>query len=498
MIESETAVPLQVVVVGGGFSGTMAAIQLARLGSTRPVRVTVVNTGYKPACGVAYDTACLEHLVTLPAHMISAFPDNAAHFVEWLETDACTQDEEVQALDQDKLPAAFVSRRLYGHYLQSLMHAYVTGPHANDVTIRYVDGEAVDVENAASTGADVVLRDGRRLHAHKIILATGNEAPAALPGFSTAAVARHPGWVANPWLDWSTHLTDLDRRQDVVLLGTGLTAVDIMLTLLRQNWRGSITAISRHALLPLPHFEADERMEGTQDWPPAGVELTDLTLQELLALFSVHAARVNTAGGHPARLLGKIGPQVTHIWRKFDLADKQLFVSRYATRFKILRQQIAPSLHAELEQAVAQKKITVCRGSVLAVETDDKQLCVRIQDGTDLATARTLRADMVVNCLGPNVRMADTKSPLLRKLLDKQLIEPDDMNMGIRVDTSLRALVHGQQVSPLFLALGPLLRGTFWDSIALPNLRLQAVEVAQTILATAANCSDGAADRSAA
>ena len=487
MLERQVVVPLRVVVVGGGFSGTMAAIQLARLGSARPVSVTVVNTGYKPACGVAYDTACREHLVTLPAQSISAFPDNLAHFVEWLQTDACAQDEEVQALDPDTLPAAFVSRRLYGRYLQDLMHAYVSQTRPNGVTIRYVDGEALDVEHRAApgAGADVVLRDGRRLHADKIVLATGNEAPTALPGFSTAAVARHPGWVANPWRDWSTRLTGADRHQDVVLLGTGLTAVDIMLTLLRQDWRGSITAVSRHALLPLPHFKADERMEGTHDWPPAGVELTELTLDELLSLFSAHAARVKAAGGHPARLLGKIGPQVTHIWRQFDLADKQAFVSRYATRFKILRQQIAPSLHAELQQAVAQNKIEVARGSVLAVDTDETQLCVRTQDGADPALARTLRADMVVNCLGPNVRMADTTSPMLRNLLDKQLIEPDDMNMGIRVDTSLRALVHGQQVSPLILALGPLLRGTFWDSIALPNLRLQALEVAQTILAEA-------------
>jgi uncharacterized NAD(P)/FAD-binding protein YdhS len=123
MIESKVAVPLQVVVVGGGFSGTMAAIQLARLAGARPIRVTVVNTGYKPACGVAYDTASLEHLVTLPAQKVSAFPDHADHFVEWLQTDACVQDQEVQALDRDKLHAAFVSRRLYGKYLQSLMHA---------------------------------------------------------------------------------------------------------------------------------------------------------------------------------------------------------------------------------------------------------------------------------------------------------------------------------------------------------------------------------------
>jgi uncharacterized NAD(P)/FAD-binding protein YdhS len=485
MIDSATAHPLQVVVVGGGFSGTMAAIQLARLGTGRPVQVTVVNTGYKPACGVAYDTACMEHLVTLPAQMSSAFPDEPAHLVEWLQSDACAQDLEVQALDPDMVPGAFISRRLYGKYLESLMHAYVSGSRSNGVSIRYVDGEAVDVDNVTPLGADVVLQDGRRLPAHKIILATGNEAPVGLPGFSTPEVARHPGWVANPWLEWSTHLDGADTSQDVVLLGTGLTCVDIMLTLLRQNWRGSITAVSRNALLPMPHFRPDEGMEGTEDWPPAGVELTDLTLQELVALFSEHAAKVKAAGGDPARLIGKISPQASQIWQNFDLADKHLFVNRYATRYKNLRQHIAPSLHAELEQAVVQEKISVAQGSVIAVETDDEQLRVRIQDGPDPSLARTLRADMVINCLGPNVRMTDTNSRILRKLLDKRLIEPDDMDMGIRVDGGLRALSDGRQVSPLFLALGPLLRGTLWDSIAVPNLRLQAVELAQTILAEA-------------
>lgn len=485
MIDSAMTGPRQVVVVGGGFSGTMAAIQLARMGGGRPIEVTVVNTGYKPACGVAYDTACREHLVTLPAHMSSAFPDEPAHLVEWLQSDACAQDAEVQTLDPDNLPGAFISRRLYGRYLESLMHEYVAGSHAHGVRIRYVDGEAVDVENVTPAGAEVVLHDGRRIPAHKIVLATGNEAPAGLPGFSTAAVAQHPGWVANPWLEWSTHLDGADPDQDVVLLGTGLTCVDIMLTLLRQNWRGSITAVSRHALLPMPHFGPDESLEGTQDWPPAGVELTELSLQELLDLFSEHATRVKAAGGHPARLIGKISPQATHIWQSFDLADKQLFVNRYATRYKNLRQQIAPSLHDELQQAVVQEKIKVAQGSVLAVDTDGASLRVRIQDGQDPQLACTLRADMVINCLGPNVRMTETNSRILRQLLARQLIEPDDMDMGIRVDAGLRALVDGRQASPLILALGPLLRGTLWDSIAVPNLRVQAVEVAQTILAEA-------------
>jgi uncharacterized NAD(P)/FAD-binding protein YdhS len=200
-------------------------------------------------------------------------------------------------------------------------------------------------------------------------------------------------------------------------------------------------------------------------------------------LFKAHAEQVTAAGGHPARLLGKIGPQVTHIWRNLDLADKQLFVNKYATRFKILRQYIAPSLHAELQVAVEDKRIDVCRGSVLAMDADNEKLGVRIQDGPE--APRTLQAGIVVNCLGPCLRMADTQSRILRNLLDKQLIEPDDMNMGIRVDPQLRALVHHDQASPLILALGPLLRGTLWDSIALPNLRAQAAEVAKTILADA-------------
>lgn len=88
----------------------------------------------------------------------------------------------------------------------------------------------------------------------------------------------------------------------------------------------------------------------------------------------------------------------------------------------------------------------------------------------------------MVNCTGPQTRFSATRSPLLRALLASGVARPDEMDMGVRIGRDFAAIERGGAPSRFLRVIGPLLRGTLWESIAVPELRGQALRVAEILL----------------
>ncbi|MBC7366293.1 MAG: FAD/NAD(P)-binding protein [Undibacterium sp.] len=455
-----------IAIIGGGFSGTMTAVNLARL-SESPLRITLINHCYPSGRGIAYGTRRPEHLLNVAARNMSAMPDHPNHFVEWLRTRT-----EFAALSDTELRETFMPRRVYGDYLRSLAHHYArpVDRHAR-VQIEFRDDEVADIKPEAD-GARLILASGHNLDADKVILATGNEPPADLPGNDT--VANHPGWCANPWLDWESKLPP--AGETIVLLGTGLTTVDAIITLLALDWRGTLHAVSRHGLLPQSHFK------GTEDplFPPADVDLASLGLEALADLVETHCERLRAQGANPAMIVDKLRPHTQRIWQTFTDAERREFITRYAARWNVIRHRIAPSIHRQVMTAVDEGRLQISRASIAGVKPLGAKIGIdlRARDGT----TSTLEAALAINCTGPHTRFSATRSQLLQNLLASGLAQPDSMNMGVRVESDFTVVERGGHRSSFLLAIGPLLRGTLWESIAVPELRGQSLRVAQTLL----------------
>ncbi len=454
-----------VAVIGGGFSGTMAAVNLARLSPT-PLRVTLCNHGSPAGRGIAYGTRRPEHLLNVAARNMSALADHPNHFLEGLRTRT-----EYAAVPEAELRETFMPRRVYGDYLRSLTQHYARPVDARAcVEFAVVDDEVLALE-ATGTGARLRLASGATLDADKIVLATGNEPPADLPGSDT--VATHAAWCANPWLDWETRIP---ATGDIVLLGTGLTTVDAIVTLLALDWRGTIHAVSRNGLLPESHFK------GVDDplFPPANVDLATLGLAGLVRLLEEHCTRLRAAGLNPAMVVDKMRPHTQRIWGAFTDAERREFVAKHAARWNVMRHRIAPSIHRQVAGALASGRLKITRAAVTGVKPLGGQIGVELRDRAGATSLLT--AALAINCTGPHTRFSGTRSPLLQQLLTSGLAQPDAMDMGIRVEPDFAVVERGGRRSPFLCAIGPLLRGTLWESIAVPELRGQALRVAQTLL----------------
>lgn len=457
--------PTRVVVVGGGFSGAMSAVNIARL-SEVPLHVVVVSDGPSVGRGVAYGLRRPEYLLNVAARNMSAFPDVPEHFLQWLRTRS-----EFEPVPEVELRERFVPREIYGDYLRSIVQHHLQSP--GDVTAtssEFVIGEAVDVE-PTNGACSVRLADGSLLEADRVVLATGNEPPAALSGAD--ALSAHPAWVANPWQSWEQRLPSSDGS--VVVLGTGLSAVDVIITLRQLGWMGRVDAVSRHGWFPHAHFRGIEYPE----FPPAGVDLAAIGLDRLHALIVEHCALLHARNANPAIIVDKLRPHTQRIWTQFTTEERLTFAREHAARWNVFRHRIAPDIHSRIAGSQLTGQLRVHSAGIEKVEASGDQVAVHLDHGD------TLTGDVVVNATGPATRLTSTRSVLLQNLLRRGLVVPDATDMGVAVDSDHTVLTAGGERSPWLLALGPMLRGTYWETIAVPELRTQARRVAETVLGTA-------------
>ncbi|MET0414160.1 MAG: FAD/NAD(P)-binding protein, partial [Polyangiaceae bacterium] len=269
-------------------------MNLVRL-AAHPPRITLINAHRPTGRGVAFGTRRIEHLLNVAARNMSAFPDLPDHFLGWLRTRS-----EYDLTPDHELRERFIPRMVYGDYLRGLLHHYLPD-------VELVNGDAVDIDPSGK----IQLGDGRHVQADRIVLATGNEAPADLPG--AESLRQHAGWVQNPWLPWHERLPP--DTGVIAVLGTGLTTVDALITLRALGWLGRIHAVSRHGWLPHAHFRGIEY----PDFPPVDADLAELGLEPLVRLLEQHCSRLRELGENPAIIVDKLRPHTQRIWRKLSL-----------------------------------------------------------------------------------------------------------------------------------------------------------------------------------
>lgn len=454
--------PKHLAIIGGGFSGIMTAVNLARL-AEEPLALTVINHRRPAGRGVAYGMRRPEHLLNVAARNMSAFRDEPNHFLQWLRTRS-----EFDLVPDIELRERFIPRMIFGDYLRSIMQHHLQSAGGRiPVSAEFIEGEAVDMEPREDR-VRIHLQDGATVEADRVVLATGNEPPAALPG--SEALGGHPAWVGDPWQAWESRLPSSEGT--IVVLGTGLTTVDAIITLRALGWGGEIHAISRHGWFPHAHFRGIEYPE----FPPADIDLTTLGLEKLVALVQQHCTRLQEQNANPAIIVDKLRPYTQRIWSSFTREERIAFASQYAARWNIFRHRIAPEIHAQITTAQLTGQLRVHASSIERVEARDEKVLVHLGNGESYA------GDLVINATGPSSRLTHSRSALLQGLLRRGLIAPDETDMGLRINPDHTAITREGMRSPFLLALGPLLRGTLWETIAVPELRGQARRVAETLL----------------
>ena len=420
-------------VIGAGLSGALQAIHLLREGAGRVVMIERART---PGRGVAYGTDRPEHLLNVPARRMSAFPDEPDHFVHWYAAHGGTAED-------------FAPRMLFGDYVVGLLGQAGAG-------LEIVRGEAVDVEEGA-----VLLAGGGSIEADFVVLAPGNLPPATPRGVDPERLDAL--WVADPW---ASPIADGLGDDDLVLLvGTGLTAIDAALTLEANGFRGRILALSRRGLAPRSHGLREPTAAPLDAMPSDCVALLRRVRERSAAIgwrSAVHELRTVTQA----------------IWANAPDAERRRFLRHLRPWWDVHRHKIAPAVASTVARMEDEGRLEFAGGRLLAVEPDGRVRWAVRGSGA----VRALRAARIVNCTGPELDIVRAGEPLFDALLARGTIRPDPLRIGIHVDTECRAIAADGTASNRLSAIGPVTRGRFWESVAVPDIRVQAQAVARRIV----------------
>ena len=429
-----------VIIVGGGFSGTMLAAELARRG----VRATLVERSGREGRGTAYSTPEDAHLLNVAAAKMGAWADEPEHFAKTVEGEGYQ-------------PGDFVPRRRYGEYLSGILQeAEASG------LVNVARADAQKAQPLAGGGWKVTLGDGSTLAAKSLVVAHGNqspEPPVAAEGISGRL------FVNDPWSDEGRKAVERAAacNSEVLLIGTGLTMVDVVLSLDEAGHRGRICALSRRGLAPRAHAAHD----------PAPVRIDEVPQGSLKQLWAWLRSRSARVGWRAA--VDSIRPYTHQIWQALNHADRLRFLRHARPWWDVHRHRIAPEVAARIKQLVQEGRLHIVAGRVKSMLEEDGGLSVAIQRrGMD--NTKSVKFGLAVNCTGPLGAISESDDPLLNSLFDGGHARPDSLDLGLEVDS--RSRIAGSKRA---WALGPLTKGRFWEITAVPDIRGQVAQVANDI-----------------
>ncbi len=435
-----------VAIIGAGFSGVLTAVHLLR--APEGPRVVLIERGPRFGRGAAYATVSPHHLLNVRGANMSALPEDPDHFLKWLGEAASAGD------------STFVTRDRYGAYLQALLRE----------TARQGSGRlAYEHDAAVGVARDdgrwrIDLAMGRALTADAVVLAIGNLPPPTPDGVDPALAATDR-FIAEPWA-WIG--TNRAVQGDVLLLGSGLTAVDVALWVQDQRPGAAMMALSRHGLLPRPHAPVERPVT-----PPPGLERTPRAL----------AAWVHQAGPDDWRgAVDALRPHVQEIWRGWASDQRRRFLRHLRPWWEVARHRLAPQVDVRLQALRREGLFEVEAGRLVRLEP--------VRDGVEAVWTprgggdeRRRRFAVAVNCTGPLSEVGRAADPLVRSLLAAGLARADDCGLGLEVDMASRPVGRDGRPTPGLFAVGPLTRGAMYEMTSVPDIRIQAAHLAAEALA---------------
>ncbi|GAB7004111.1 FAD/NAD(P)-binding protein [Nocardioides sp. AN3] len=446
---STEAYPIRVAVVGGGASGVLTAINLLARSDDPRLEVVIHEASGVVGRGVAYGTNDQRHLLNVRARHMSALADAPSDLLEWAMRTGRSDD-----------PQGFLPRADYATYLQDRL------TDVADDRLRIQAGRVLDIVPTGEATTFEIVTERTRSLADAVVLCHGNQAPRRLRTAGAGATIPDASWhLPNPWELGRLRTLPDDAR--VLVVGTGLTAVDTVITLLEEGPGRQVRMVSRGGRLPKPHVAQQHTSWVTK--VPEG----PLTADQLAAAVREECEAASRQGVGWRNVVDGLRPVAQDVWRRLLLEERRRFLAVYAGEWEVRRHRMAPEVALRLQRYRFEGRLTVETGTLHAV-TDLGGRCAVATS----ADGPSLEVDAVVNCTGPHLDVATTTDPLLAALRERGLISSDPLGLGLATTVDGRLIGADGAVVDGLLTIGPARKGTLWESTAIPEIRAQAAAAA--------------------
>ncbi len=446
-----------IVIVGAGASGTLTTIQLMRHLKVKTTIVLIDKAERTFFRGVAYSSQLEYEPLNVHADKMSAWTNQPDDFYEWL----------IVNRDASVKPDSFVSRRWFGDYLEQTF--YRQTELSKHVTVVKMMDEVVSLEKSIHDDYyNVSLGSGKKINAHAIVLATGNEAPQS---FFTEEQTKVLGnaYHANPW---NTQPQKIHKNDTVLVLGTGLTMVDIVLSLRERHHSGPIFCFSRNGFLPLPHA-ADSQIT-------VPVPKKNITLKDCFFYLREQAAEADANKLPWQSVLDTFRPFTVSAWRSFSLKEKAFFLKKLKPLWDIHRHRIPQKSNQLLQELIDKGQLKIISGSFTDIQKKDDHFEFHYKEKNS-GKPRHISVHHIINCTGPAADYLKCSNKLIHQMLRDGYAVQDDLKLGIETGEQGEIInAHHEPLSGCY-AVGPLRRACEWETTAIREVRAQAESIASIV-----------------
>jgi uncharacterized NAD(P)/FAD-binding protein YdhS len=432
-----------VVIVGGGFAGVAVAYHLLRE-MKGDGRIHLVEMGPWLGRGIAYGVESEVFRLNVPASRMSIDPDAPDDFVAFSGASG--------------EPHAFLGRALYARYVAARLASTVRGSAAK---MRLWRGEAVEV-----TADGVVLRSGTTLPAATVVLATG----------IVPRVTR-PYWHAKVVDAWDEcALATLPKQGRLLIVGSGLSALDVLAFLDAQGFAGEVTLISPRGLLPLPH---EAMFQAAPPLSAADVQRAPRDLGPLVRWVRETIAAAARDGMPWQRAVDRLRPHVVALYRALPPAHRARFVRHVRPYWDVFRHRAPVDTLERVETWARDGRLHRLAGRVTIDQHEAGELIVDIHERS--GRQRRERFDAMVRCVGPALDVAEAQTPLLRSLIDGGLATLVPHGLGIETTPEGRVVDGRGEPSSRLYGIGAVRRASDWETTSVPDIARHAQQLARAI-----------------
>ncbi|OLP55185.1 hypothetical protein BJF92_17520 [Rhizobium rhizosphaerae] len=447
----------RIVIIGGGFTGAALARRLAL--SEADLQITVFEPRARLGAGLAYDTRDPALRLNVAAARMKAFPEDTLAFERFLQrTGRLATDGPAEAGG-----AIYARRSDFGDFMHDALAPLI----ASGRIVHH--REAVTGVHRQNGGYRILGDKGTALSADLLVIATSHPLPCCPQ--AAMALAGDPRVIANPFE--TDHLNRIGREDPVLVLGAGLTAVDLLASLRARGHTGVVTLLSRSGALPQPH--ADRQLTTTIAAPAQAA-----SLRGWLKAVRSAVERAEAEGLPWQSVFDALRQQSQAIWQGLPLSERKRFLRHLRRRFEARRYRMPPQIAALLDSDMAAGRVRSIAARVTAAEaTRDGLLLTLRQAG---GTAR-IETPWLAIATGPDHCGIIAQHAYLRQMADQGLIRADGLGLGLACNGASRAIgADGAPVETLFIA-GPLARATFGELSGVPEIAAQMDAIARTLLA---------------
>lgn len=437
-----------IAIIGGGISGSLTVLQIIKQ-SKKPLTIFWFDTQNKFCKGYAYNTFDEGHLLNVRANNMSVFPDEPSHFVNWLGV----HHPKYSSKD-------FVSRKLFGDYV---LHTFESLKDSNPLITLYQIAEEVKSINKPNDFFEI--KTHQNYQAQKIILGFGNFLPA------------HPRTISKEYISsknyfqnaFNAQLTNQIQLHDhITIIGSGLTMIDMIVSLSHFNYQGKINVISPHAYIPQAHQEnplpsVDSFIDSKKIY----------SLSEILSLVNKQLKKAKKDNLNLHSVIDSMRPFLQNIWLNFSLDEKKQFLRHLRHKWGVARHRAPSQSMAIFNKLKSSNQLKLIKGRISDI--------ISLKSGFDIIYSnqldkqQTLQTQLIINCTGPESDYSQLKSTLIQDLIKNQLISPDSIKYGINAQKD-------GYISNNIYTIGPPLKGILWESVAVPEIRVQAQELGAKII----------------